>query len=128
LNIGKLLEAASSGVFTAISVSATPWAVPFASLLLWRSLWSSAEIPISETEVVVLIALHRLKNSKKIVEKSEIEILDSVNEALRKHERPTISQSDLRYAMIMLEKIDSIEKVKTSGGWFIREWVSVSYR
>ncbi|BAO45770.1 hypothetical protein TBH_P108 (plasmid) [Thiolapillus brandeum] len=102
--------------------------MPFAALLLWRSLWSSAEISISETEVVVLIALHRLKNAKKIVEKSEIEILDSVNKALRKHERPTISQSDLRHAMKMLEKIDSIEKVKTSGGWFIREWVRVSYR
>jgi len=126
LNIGKLLEAVSSGVFTIVSVNTSPWAIPFAAILLWRSLWKTVEIDITEIEVVVLINLHRLKNNKKIVEKSLEEILAEVNKTVGKYERPNISKSDLSNALKQLESIDSIDK--NNDGWFIREWVKISYK
>ncbi|PCI45227.1 MAG: hypothetical protein COB41_02280 [Proteobacteria bacterium] len=125
LNMGTFIEALSAGVFTAVSAAVAPWAVPFAAVLLWRSLWKSAEVPLTQNEVVVLIVLHQMKDGK-VVKKSDSEILKKVNERLEKYDLSSITTGDLKFALKNLEKIESIEKMENDD-WFIREWVRVAY-
>jgi hypothetical protein len=126
LNISKLFEAVSAGVFTTISVAAAPWAIPFAALLLWKSLWNVAEVPLSESEIVVLWTLHKMKNLMKVVTEDEEAILQEVNAHLSKYDREHISRGDLRHALSNLLRIDSIERTRDNA-LFIREWIRVSY-
>lgn len=85
------------------------------------------DVPLSETEVVVLWNLHKMKNHKKLVPNDEPIILAQVNDHLKKYDAKEISLGDLRHAISNLEGIDSIEK-SSAKEWFIREWVRVSYR
>jgi hypothetical protein len=126
LNIGKLLEATASGVFTVISAAQAPMTIPFAALLLWCSLWRTAEVRISETEAAVLYVMWMRKNSDRdVVEEG---LLDHCNAHLRKYERPVLSLRDIRRALNKLESIKTIERSsRDKRMWWLRECVSLTY-
>lgn len=126
LNMPNLLEAVSAGVFTVISVNAAPWAIPFAAVLLWQSLWKSIKIDLTELDVVVLITLNRLKNNSKVVVEKVDDILIEVNKTLNKYERSLATKQDLNHSITNLDTIDSLDICDS--GLFIREWVKVRYR
>jgi len=126
LNMSKLLEAVSAGVFTVISANAAPWAIPFAGVLLWQSLWKTIKIDLTELDVVVLITLNRLKNNSKVVVEKVDDILIEVNKTLNKYERSLATKQDLTHSIANLNAIDSLDICDS--GFFIREWVRVRYR
>ena len=97
LNIRKLFEAVSSGVFTVVSVTQLPWAIPFAFILLWNSLWKNLQVSLTESEAVVLWVMWQVKNNQKIV--NVVDIKPSVDKHAAKYERDTLSNKDIEFAI-----------------------------
>ena len=127
LNINNLFEAISSGVFTAISVSQTPWAIPFAAVLLWGRLLKNMQIQISENEAVVLWVMWKIRNSENIVNESDIK--PAIDEHSLKYQRSTLSTKDVEFSLSRLCEISSIDKVKgKEKSWWLREWIKPVYR
>lgn len=127
LNVRKLFEAVSSGVFTVVSVTQMPWAIPFAFVLLWNSLWRNLEIPLSENEAVVLWVMWQVKNNEKVV--NEADIKPALDKHAEKYERDTLSNKDISYAIDKLNQIGCIKESKEGRNmWWLCEWISPSYR
>ena len=127
LNVGALFEAASSGVFTVISATQAPWALPFAAILLWNSIWRNMQIDLSEQEAVTLWVMWQVKDEKKNVKESDIK--PGVDAHAQKYERQSLSGSDIRHALRNLNKIGCIRPSKTEKGtWWLCEWIAPTYR
>jgi len=127
LNVRKLFEAVSSGVFTVVSVTQMPWAIPFAFVLLWNSLWRNLEVPLSEHEAVVLWVMWQVKNREKIVNTDDIK--PALDKHAKKYERDSLSNKDISFAIEKLKQIGCIKESKEGKKlWWLCEWISPSYR
>jgi len=127
LNIGKLMEAVASGILTAVGAVQLPLTVPLAALVVWASLWRTAQVPISETDASVLYTMWTYKNTDRDV--PDEGLLDRCNALLEKYGRQKISAQMLQRSLKTLEQIDTIERSpRNSSMWWLREWVRVSYR
>lgn len=84
LNIGKLLDALATGVLTGIGAAQ----VPLAALVIWNSLWRTAQVTISEIEAGILYTMWLHKNADRDV--SEDGLLEKCNALLEKYDRPML--------------------------------------
>ena len=80
LNIGKLLDALATGVLTGVGAAQVPFTIPLAALVIWNSLWRTAQVTISETEAGVLYTMWQGKNADHDV--SEDGLLEKCNALL----------------------------------------------
>ena len=127
LNIRALFEAVSGGVFTVISATQAPWAIPFAAILLWNSIWRNMQVSLSEAEAVTLWAMWQVKDSNKNVRVEDIK--PAVDAHAQKYERQTLSEADIKHALRNLNNICCIKPAKSaSDTWWLCEWISPSYR
>ncbi|MBK1875206.1 hypothetical protein FE848_18500 [Marinobacter sp. 1-3A] len=127
LNIRVLFEAVSGGVFTVISAAQAPWAIPFAAILLWNSIWKNMQVSLTEAEAVTLWAMWQVKDSNKNVKAEDIK--PAVDSHAQKYERQTLSEADIKHALQNLKEIGCIKPAKSvSNTWWLCEWVSPSYR
>lgn len=127
LNIGKLFEAVASGVLTAVGAIQLPVTAPFAALVIWCSLWRTAQVTISETDASVLYSMWMHKNADRDV--PDEGLLERCNTLLIKYGRPLLSQQMLLRSLKTLEQIDTIERSpRSTTSWWLREWVRLSYR
>lgn len=126
LNMNNLMEAISGGVFTVMSVNDQHWAIPFAALLLWNSLWRNLEIALNESDVIILVVLHKVMKNK-LVTMPYDEILLNVNKRMEMYEMNLLSKKDLEFSINKLDSINSIDK-KKDGSIFVKEWIQISYR
>lgn len=126
LNIGKLLEAVASGVLTAAGAVQLPITAPLAALVIWCSLWRTAQVPISEADGAVLYTMWVQKNADRDVH--EAGLLERCNELLKKYEKHPITARSLQQSLTSLAKIEAIEaSPRGAGMWWLREWVRVTY-
>lgn len=126
LNIRALFECASSGVFTVVSATQVTWALPFAAILLWNSIWRNMQVRISEIEAVTLWVMWQVKTQDLTV--IEGDIRPAVDVHAKKYERQTLSDADIKYALRNLSKIGCIKPSKTgSDKWLLCERVSLEY-
>ena len=127
LNLSKLFEAVSSGVFTVASATQLPWAIPFAVILLWNSIWKGVHVSLSENEAVVIWVMWQVKNCEKIVDMNDIK--PAIDKHIKKYERNALSSKDIKFALQNLNAIGCIKKSKKGADmWFLCEWISPSYR
>jgi len=108
LNIGSLFNAVSGGVFTVISAAQAPWAIPFAGILLWNSIWQSVKVDLSENDAVTLWAMWQVKDEDKLV--SEKDIKGAVDRHAAKYQRSTLSEADIKFAIKNLSAIGCIKR------------------
>ncbi|MCK4819866.1 hypothetical protein KA005_29140, partial [bacterium] len=108
LNIRKLVEAIANGAFAAVSAYQVPWLGIFGLILLWNSLWSSAQVELSENDAAVIWTMwvHRDRENKEI---SENKLLGKVNDHLAKYDRASITQKDMEFSIKRLEEIKCIK-------------------
>jgi len=127
LNIGSLFNAVSSGVFTVISAAQAPWAIPFAGILLWNSIWQSVKVDLSENDAVTLWAMWQVKDANKLV--SEEDIKGAVDRHAAKYQRSTLSEADIKFALKNLSAIGCIERSRDNPSkWWLCEWIAPAYR
>tara|TARA_R110002096_G_scaffold65831_1_gene160167 strand:+ start:2619 stop:3239 length:621 start_codon:yes stop_codon:yes gene_type:complete len=127
LNIRALFESVSSGVFTVVSATQVTWALPFAAILLWNSIWRNMQIRLSEMEAVTLWVMWQVKSEKLTVKESHIK--PAVDAHAQKYERQTLSERDIKHALQNLAKIGCIKPSKTKRDkWSLCEWISPRYR
>ncbi|MFT3929289.1 MAG: hypothetical protein QM709_03225 [Spongiibacteraceae bacterium] len=127
LNIGKFMEAVASGALTAVGAIQIPITAPLAALVIWCSLRRSAQVDISETEATVLYTMWVFKDENRDVPNEGL--LEKCNSLLSKYGRQALTQQILVRSLKTLEKIETIEKSpRKNDTWWLREWVSVSYR
>jgi len=128
LNMGKLMEAISSGAFSLLGAYQVPWLAPMAFIILWNSLWRAVEVEITENDASIIWSMwvYRDRESNEIPNSGLLEI---VNGRLRKYERSEITQKDLEHSLSNLEKIKCIRRAKNSpDNWWLRESVRPIYR
>ncbi len=128
LNMGRLMEAAANGAFAVVGSYQIPWLAPMAFIILWNSLWRAVEIEITENDAAIIWSMwvYRDRESNEI---PDIGLLDTVNEHLKKYERPAITQKDLEYSLNNLEKIKCIKRArKNPNNWWLCEWIRPIYR
>lgn len=127
LNVRTLFEAVSNSVFTVISATQAPWAIPFAAILLWNSIWRNTQITLSEAEAVTLWVMWQIKDSNKNVKSEDLK--PAIDNHAQKYERQTLSEADIKHALKNLNEIGCIELAKSaSNTWWLCEWISPSYR
>ncbi len=129
LNLNQLFGGLASGtlVFSNITDSISSWTLVAATIAFWSSIRGISTVDVSENDIGVLWTLWQLRNSEGIVNKTEQEILSATNVHLNKYDRNPIGLADVKVALNHLKLIRSIKPVR-NGGWFIVEWVRVSYR
>ena len=128
LNIRKLVEAIANGVFAAVSTYQVPWLGIFGFILLWNSLWSSAQVDLSENDAAVIWTMwvHRDRKNNEI---SDEGLLNKVNDHLAIYDRASITQKDMEFSIRRLEKIKSIKRSKKyPKNWWLCEWIAPAYR
>ncbi len=127
LNIDSLFNAVASGVFTVISAAQAPWAIPFAGILLWNSIWQCVKVDLSENDAVTLWAMWKVKDENKLV--SEEDIKGAVDSHAQKYQRPTLSEADIKFAIKNLSTIGCIERPRNAPNkWWLCEWIAPAYR
>lgn len=127
LNIRTLFEAVSNSVFTVISATQAPWAIPFAAILLWNSIWRNTQVTLSEAEAVTLWVMWQVKDSNKDVKFEDIK--PAVDAHARKYERQTLSEADIKHALKNLNETGCIKPAESANGtWWLCESISLSYR
>lgn len=127
LNIGKLCKAIAQGTLTITGATQIPMTLPIAVLFVWNSLWKTAQVEISETEAVVLYVMWMHKDAQRDVETTGL--TERCNQHLEKYGRPKISDQDVKRALSTLESISTIEKSpRNTDAWWLREWVSPTFR
>lgn len=127
LNISTLFEAVSNGVFTVVSANQTPWAIPFAAILLWNSIWRNMQVTLTEAEAVTLWAMWQVKDSGQYVKIEDIK--PAVDAHAEKYQRSILSEADIKHAVQNLEKIGCIKPAQSSKNvWWLCEWISPKYR
>ena len=128
LNIRKLVEAVASGAFAAVSAYQVPWLGIFGFILLWNSLWSSAQVELTENDAAVIWTMwvHRDRKNNEI---SDEGLLNKVNDHLEKYDRASMTQKDMEFSIRHLEDIKSIKRSKKNPkDWWLCEWIAPSYR
>jgi hypothetical protein len=128
LNIRKLVEAIANGAFAAVSAYQVPWLGVFGFILLWNSLWSSAQVDLSENDAAVIWTMwvHRDKQHNEITDEG---LLNKVNDHLAKYARASITQKDMEFSIRRLEEIKSIKRSnKNPKNWWLCEWIAPAYR
>lgn len=127
LNVRTLFEAVSNSVFTVISATQAPWAIPFAAILLWNSMWRNTQVILSEADAVTLWVMWQVNDSNKNVKFEDIK--PAVDAHAWKYERQTLSDADIKHALKNLNEIGCIEPAESANGtWWLCEWISPSYR
>jgi hypothetical protein len=127
LNIGSLFNAVAGGVFTVISAAQAPWAIPFAGILLWNSMWQSVKVDLSENDAVTLWAMWQVKDTNKLV--SEEDIKSAVDRHAAKYQRSTLSEADIKFAIKNLSAIGCIKRPRDDPNkWWLCEWIAPAYR
>ena len=127
LNIGSLFNAVSGGVFTVISAAQAPWAIPFAGILLWNSIWQSVKVDLSENDAVTLWAMWQVKDEDKLV--SEKDIKGAVDRHAAKYQRSTLSEADIKFAIKNLSAIGCIKRPRDDPSkWWLCEWIAPAYK
>jgi len=127
LNIGSLFNAVASGVFTVTSAAQAPWAIPFAGILLWNSIWQMVKVDLSENDAVTLWAMWQVKDANKLV--SEGDIKDAVDRHAEKYQRSTLSEADIKFAIKNLSAIGCIKRPRDDPSkWWLCEWIAPAYR
>jgi hypothetical protein len=122
MNLGDLLDAVSSAVFLTLSVIAAPWAIPFAAVKLCREISLCLEIKLTERDAAVIWAIWKHKDANKSVHVNDI--FGKVNEELKMHGRPSMSEQEVKDSLKRLQTIKSIEHPqRDSNRWRIRERV-----
>lgn len=128
LNMRSLVEAIANGAFAAVSSYQIPWLAPFAFILLWNSLWRSAQVELSENDAALIWTMwvHRDRSNNEIAEDG---LLDKLNEHLDKYSRSPVSGKDLEDSLKALEQIQSIKRSKGNpSNWWLCEWIKPAYR
>ncbi len=127
LNIGSLIDAVSSGVFTFAALTQMPWAAPLALLLLWNNMWRSCQVRLSEAEAVTLWVMWEGRDPKNRVKLEDIK--PAADTHADKYQRPKMSEKDIEHALENLRSIGCIDLVDPeSNTWWLREWIAPSYR
>jgi len=126
LNIRSLFDAIANGAFTVTSITEAPWAIPFAVILLWNSIWRNAQVSLTETEAVTIWAMWQVKDANKYVKLDDIK--PSIDAHAIKYQRSTLSAADINHAIINLIKLGSIKPIRgLVNTWWLCEWISPSY-
>lgn len=126
INMRLLFDAVASGTFTVLSLKGAPWAVPFAAIMLWNSVWRAAQVQLTEKEVAILWTMWRIRDAEKHVVESLL--LPAIAEHVAKHGLAPITDSDLRHGLEELAKIETIARSKRrSGEWRLIEWIQKPY-
>lgn len=128
LNMRSLIDAVSNGAFAAVSSYQIPWLAPLALLLLWNSLWRSAQVTLSENDAALIWTMwvYRDRSNNEIAEAG---LLDKLNEHLLKYSRNPVTDKDLADSLNALEQIQSIKRSgRTPGNWWLCEWIKPIYR
>ncbi|APE05729.1 hypothetical protein BM528_08055 [Alteromonas sp. RW2A1] len=127
LNVRTLFDAIANGVFTVISTTQAPWAIPFAAILLWNSIWRNTQVSLSEAEAVTLWVMWQVKDSNKHVKLEDIK--PAIDTHAKKYERPPLSEADIKHALQNLKQIGCIKTAKSAiNTWWLCEWISPTYR
>ena len=128
LNIRKFVEAIANGAFTIVGIYEVPWLGILGFILLWNSLWSAAQIDLSENDAAVIWTMwvHRDKKNNEI---SDDVLLNKVNDHLVKYGRASITQKDIELSIKHLEEIKSIKRsTNNPKNWWLCEWIAPAYR
>lgn len=126
LNMRLLFDALASGTFTVVSLKEFPWAVPFAAILLWNSLWRAAQVELTEKEVAILWTMWRIRDPDKCVKESSL--LPALAEHVEKHKLAPITGSDVKYGLERLAKIETIARSRREANeWRLIEWIQKAY-
>ncbi len=83
LNIRSLFEAVANGTFTVVSAAEAPWALPFAAILLWNSVWKAAQVELTQNEVAILWTMWGIRDREKYV--AHPKLLEAVNQHMARH-------------------------------------------
>ena len=127
LNMGRLIEALASGGLAAAGVSATPYLAPLAAIVLWCSLWRTAQVSISETDAVVLYVMWMHKDGEYSV--AHDGLVEKCNAHLDKYGRSPVTQQQVDCSLKNLQAMETIQKSKQDKSkWWLREWVRRTYR
>ena len=125
LNWRKLLIDGAESILTITGAAIVPWLIPLAGLIVWNKVWSLLNIEIDERHAVVIWVMWRNRDKENCIK--EREILDAVNDELKKYNRPEMSPKELEDILKDLEKMECIEKIQDENKWWLREWVKVAY-
>jgi len=128
LNMRSLVDAVTNGAFAVVSSYQIPWLAPFALILLWNSLWRAAQVELSENDAALIWTMwvHRDRSNNEI---AEVDLLDRLNEHLKKYSRTPVTEKDLKDSLKALEKIQSIKRSRSNpNNWWLCEWVKPAYR
>ena len=126
-NVRKLITALAGGVLTVAGSLQVPWMAVLAALVVWDSLWSAMQLKLAETEAAVLWALWKHRGKDHMVPK--VKVAEHVSSELRAHGRKAVSRTQLQEALKKLEQMRCIEVPEDEPSqYWLREWVSISYR
>ena len=127
LNIGKLMEGVANGVFAVVSSYQIPWLAPFAFIMLWKSLWDSSKVDLTENDAAVIYSMWIHSDNKNEIPKRNL--LQTVNMHLQRHNCQPITQKDLDFSISSLIKVGCIKESSTNrNNWWLCEWVQPIYR
>ncbi len=125
-NMGKLVEAVSAGVITAVGAIQAPITIPFAALVLWNSIWRCVDVELSEADAALVYVMWMHQESDRYV--AEQGLQQKLNDHLEKYGRQSMSEYDMKHSMEKLEKIGSIKKAKKHGDyWQLCERIKPEY-
>jgi hypothetical protein len=125
LNLRKLITAAAGGALAVAGAIHPPWMIVLAAIVVWDSVWSCAEVPLSETEAAIVWTMWKNSDDRHTIPREGL--LDLVNQHLNRYGRGSIGQEQFQESLRNLERIQCIESSNDSH-WWLREWVSVNYR
>lgn len=99
----------------------------FASILLWKDLYSSAKVDLSEKEAIVLYTMWNERDEDNCVPKENL--LNKTNKIASAFSERELSELEFRDCLDKLCKISCIEQLSSDESkWWLREWVRVTFR
>lgn len=102
-----------------------PVIIPFAALVVWNKLWSLREIKIEERHAMILSVLWQNRNEDSNIV-SNIGIIEIINSALAKYDRPKIEIEEYSLIVSDLAELKVLE-LKSDGTIWLRDWVKIPY-
>lgn len=126
LNMRTLTAVLAKGAMSLVAVYKTPWAAPFAALVMWNEIWAGMTVEVAEREAIVMWTMWTNRDDKRCVVHASL--LTLVNAELGRYGRQPLTSVELANALLKLQKVGTIKKSRSDGEkWWLCEWVQVKY-
>jgi hypothetical protein len=89
LNMRTLTGVLAKGAMTLVTVYKTPWAAPFAALVLWNEIWAGMTVDVAEREAIVMWTMWTNRDDEGCVAHAPLPTL--VNAELGRYGRQPLS-------------------------------------